>query len=171
MSIYSYDPYSWLEYGKSLSEDKDIYASFIIIYVALSVYCNDKGLYSFSDGGSLVEVDTTKIERRYLPNYVKLKRSSSLRTAIDDWMKFFSNPQNDYLKYPTYPGSREVRDLRYDRRWKELGNAINYARVVRNNLVHGGKNYDADAQSRDYKVVKLAKNIILGLFEDLFERQ
>jgi hypothetical protein len=161
VSINADEPKSWVEYSKHLTKKQDTYARFIIAYVGLVVLCTKLGLSSDD-----FEVDITNIEKIYAEKYESLSDTTKLKISVRSMQNHFGKAGVKPLEYSSW-GEKKV--LVNKSSWEELGNAINYLRIVRNNLIHGDKNFDVNEHSRDYIVTSMALNILDGLFEDLFQ--
>ena len=163
--IYSDSSHSWLEYAQKLSNKEDIYARFIISYIALLVFCSKNKLYS-----DHYEIDIYKIDKKYNHKYINIDEKSKIKLAIDELILYFKTAGVKSLQYPSYPSKDKEQELHRLDKWGEVGNAVNFVMKVRNNLIHGGKEFDADEHSRNFKLVKLALDIIEGLNDSLFNK-
>lgn len=145
---------AWLERSRSM-QDADPYAAYIFAYIALILFCRE--MYNIPIGDEDIPID--KLNRDYQENYLKLTTTSRYKSSVSNVSEYFKYEPNLHYYF-----GRDSRQQHF--RSDSFESHLKFLRNVRNNLVHGHKDFEA----RSEKIVNLANSLIINLFDEVLSK-
>lgn len=141
----------WLERSKVV-QDIDPYAAYIYAYIALILFC--RKIYNIPIGDEDIPIDL--LIEDYSEVYFVLTTFSKYKSSVRSISEYFKFKPNLHYYY-----HRQNREQPF--RSGSFKTHLYFLRNVRNNLVHGHKDFEA----RSEEIVNLANKLIVNLFDEI----
>lgn len=144
----------WLERSRSV-QGTDPYAAYIFAYIALILFC--RKMYNIPIGDEDIPIDA--LDEDYDETYLDLAFVGKYKSSVNDISEYFKFNPNLHYYY-----RRQDREQPF--RTESFKTHLYFLRNVRNNLIHGHKDFEA----RSEKIVNLANSLIINLFDEVFTK-